>query len=311
MSSIAVIGAGLAGLTACALLKEAGHDVVVLDKGRGLGGRMATRRLGALSFDHGAQFFTARSPRFRALVGHWTARGVAAPWHGDRYVGMPGMSAPARLLADGIAVLGSCEVAGLERGGRGWTVHCKYNSMDVPGNGAFDAIVLAIPAPQALPLAGRSLEPALARVRFAPCWALMLAGEVAMEDSHLTPDDPVVAWIADTASKPQRNKQQPAIVVHARGQWSRDNLEIEREEAAGLLMANVRRLMPRLGAPSTVMAHRWRYALVEQVATRPCLWDGTRRIGACGDWCIGPRVEAAFLSGEAMAREVIAGLAAS
>ena len=79
---VAIIGAGMAGLAAARLLREAGASCTIFDKSRGLGGRMATRRTGDFSFDHGAQYFTARGPRFRALVDDWSAAGHAAGWYG-------------------------------------------------------------------------------------------------------------------------------------------------------------------------------------------------------------------------------------
>ena len=74
--SCLVIGAGIAGLIAARALRAAGHRVLVLDKGRGVGGRMATRRIEGGVFDHGAQFVTVRDPRFQQIVEGWQAKGV-------------------------------------------------------------------------------------------------------------------------------------------------------------------------------------------------------------------------------------------
>ncbi len=81
MRSVVIVGAGIAGLVAATACEAAGFDVVVIDKGRGVGGRTATRRIGAATFDHGAQFFTARSDEMRQMVEAWRAAGVVAEWH--------------------------------------------------------------------------------------------------------------------------------------------------------------------------------------------------------------------------------------
>ena len=116
---VAVIGAGLSGLMCARLLTQAGNRVRVFDKARGPGGRMATRRRGDLRFDHGAQYFTARDPRFRRLIDQWRADKLVARWPGtvaevrdghieikddstERWVGVPSMSVICRHLATGL-----------------------------------------------------------------------------------------------------------------------------------------------------------------------------------------------------------------
>lgn len=78
---VAVIGAGISGLFAARTLADHGLPVTVFDKGRGVGGRMSTRRVdGRPCFDHGAQYFTARDLRFRQYVQSWLEQGVVAHW---------------------------------------------------------------------------------------------------------------------------------------------------------------------------------------------------------------------------------------
>lgn len=208
--SVAVIGAGMAGAAAAQQLAATGLDVLLVDKGRGVGGRMATRRLGDdLSFDHGAQYFTARDPRFIAQVEAWVAAGAAAPWEAGPgwFVGTPAMTAPARALTQGLTVLTGCTVAGLHREAGAWRLADGAGSPIADGR-TFDALLVTAPAPQAAALlatAGIDL-PDLTRVRYAPCWALMLAHD---SPSPLTdaarrdPDpDAALSWIARNDRKP-------------------------------------------------------------------------------------------------------------
>lgn len=310
---VAIIGAGMAGLAAARRLVAAGLTPTLFDKSRGLGGRMATRRLGDLSFDHGAQYFTARGPRFRTLLDDWRAAGQAAEWFAGAFVGVPAMTAPARAMAGDLTVVGGCPVAALSRGPAGWTVLAEGAAVPTPGNGSFEAAVLAVPAPQAIPLAATAgiAFPALAAVRYAPCWALMLAfgAPIPGDWTHLRPEDGPLAWIARNGGKPSRAGE--ALVVHARPAWSREHLEETPDAVAAALAPHWRAATGVTAMPTVVAAHRWRYALVEETAGAPFLWDSDARLGACGDWGLGPRVEAAFDSGEAMAEAVLATLEAA
>lgn len=309
---VAIIGAGMAGLAAARRLKAAGVEPTVFDKSRGLGGRMATRRVDGLQFDHGAQYFTARGPRFSALVEEWCAQRTVGEWFDGGFVGTPAMTAPVRAMADGLTVVGACAVTALAQGAAGWTVITAEGVVDAPGNGAFSAVVLALPAPQVLPLAATAgvAFPQLATVRYAPCWALMLAFDppLSVGWDHLKPDEGPIAWIARNGTKSGRGGGRETLVVHAGPDWSRRNLEVTPDIAAADLESHWRVATGITATPTFTAAHRWRYALVEETAGAAFLWDATSRLGACGDWCLGPRVEAAFDSGEAMADAVIAGL---
>ncbi|OAS27366.1 NAD(P)/FAD-dependent oxidoreductase [Methylobacterium platani] len=304
--TIAIIGAGIAGAAAAHRLREAGRPVVVLDKGRGPGGRMATRRgPDSLRFDHGAQYFTARDPRFKARVEDWTTRGVAAPWGGaERFVGVTGMTAPVRDLLDGIDLRCGRAVGRLVRDGRSWRLQ-EADGAALCEDAAFSAVLLTCPAPQALALlagAGEDL-PGVAEVRYAPCWTLMLAHDgPPLADAPVREDrdpDATIAWIARNDSKPGRDGG-GTLVAHAAPAWSRAHLEDAAEDVAERLVAALRERMP-VGAIRHRAAHRWRYAAVERAVGEPCLFAPETGLGFAGDGCLGPRVEFAFLSGLALA----------
>ncbi len=311
---VAIVGAGIAGLAAARLLLEAGIACTIFEKSRGLGGRMATRRVDAWQFDHGAQYFTARGARFAALVETWRKEGTAAEWFEGAFVGTPGMTAPARAMAQGVDIIAGCQVLALRSTASGWTLLSAEGPVAASGNGRFSAVLLAVPAQQARPLAesGGVSFPALAEVRYAPCWALMLGfdADPGPVESHIRDKDGDVAWIARNSSKPGRPQGVHTFVAHAGAGWSRRNLELSAESAARDLWARARRLSDFSAEPNFAVAHRWRYALVENPVGTAFLWDEAAGIGACGDWCLGPRVESAFDSGEALARNVIATLAA-
>ncbi|MGA2126442.1 MAG: FAD-dependent oxidoreductase [Xanthobacteraceae bacterium] len=312
---VAIIGAGMAGLAAAQRLGRSGIAVTLMDKSLGVGGRMSTRLIDGLQFDHGAQYFTARGDGFRAVVEQWRVAGLAAEWFDGGFVGSPGMTAPLRAMAAVHVIVGGCEVTALRRDERGWSVQAAGGPVETPGNGRFSAVILAVPAPQAVPLAASSgvALPELEAARYAPCWALMLgfSAPPGLRGDRIRPDDDVIGWIARDASKPGRKSETETVVVHAAPEWSRRNLEQSADAVARDILVRFRDITGIRAEPCFTAAHRWRHALVEQAAGPAFLWHEGARLGACGDWCLGPRVEAAFDSGDALAHAIVATLEAN
>ena len=270
---------------------------------------MATRRVNDLQFDHGAQYFSAKGPRLGAMIAERREAGHVDEWFDGAFVGTPAMTAPARAMAGGQVIIGGCQVTALRHDRAGWSVHAADGLAEIPGNGGFSAVILAMPAPQALPLvasAGVAL-PELERVRYAPCWALMLAFSepIGLPGDRYRPDDDAIAWIARNASKPGRAHDKETVVIHATPDWSRRHLEWSPDLIASELILRFHAITGLREQPYFYAAHRWRYALVEETAGPAFLWNAGARFGACGDWCLGPRVEAAFDSGEALAAAIL------
>lgn len=321
---VAVVGAGISGLICARTLADHGHRVKVFDKARGAGGRMSTRRAGAWRFDHGAQYFTVRDPGFRARVAAWRRDGLVAPWTGriavldggvtvmkaddtERLVAVPGMNALCRHLARDLDVSCETRVGVLQRTADRW----RLRSSDGLDLGDFDAVVVSAPAPQAAALLGDAAPELAARagsVAMSPCWAVMAAFPEPLAlgfDGAFAHRSPL-AWVARNTSKPGRPEGE-AWVLHGSPEWSQDNLDLEPDEAAARLLEAFGEAAGGLGSdPAHLEAHRWRYALPQAPLAEPCLFDTGRRLAVCGDWCGGPRVEGAFLSGATAARRLLA-----
>lgn len=305
---IIVIGAGMAGLSCAGQLADAGIDVVVLDKGRGVGGRLATRRTSdGWQFDHGAQYVTAKSEGFRSLLNRMQASGSVAQWQdgSDRphFVGVPGMSAVAKHLTTGLEVRQQVEVIAVEKAASGWDV--------ITSTATYRAaqLVITAPAPQADVLIGMDhpLSPEIARVQIAPCLTLMTTFDTDQPAPYVSKRDSAndLSWIAQNSSKPGRPGP-VCWVAQASTAWSLDHLELDRKEITRLMLPM---LCERLGAdPDTVVhsaAHRWRYARVTEPYGEPYLRDETGTLYLGGDWCLGARIEAAWTSGTAIARSIL------
>ncbi|WP_244222476.1 NAD(P)/FAD-dependent oxidoreductase, partial [Corallococcus praedator] len=275
---VAVIGAGVSGLTLARVLTGAGFPVRVLDKGRGPGGRLSTRRNpDGGTFDPGAQYFTARDPLFMAQVEAWVAQGDAAEWQGRigtlergtvtpsakesvRYVGAPGMNSVAKALAEGLDVRSGVRVERVARDGAAW----RLTSDSGEDLGLAEVVVAAVPAPQAVPLLAGA--PALADqakgARLSPCWAVMARFEAPMAlglDGAFVNDSPL-SWVSREASKPGRATGE-RWVLHGSPEYSAAHLEETPEEVAPKLVEAFARALGTDVRAVEAAAHRWRFAM--------------------------------------------------
>jgi renalase len=321
----AIVGAGVAGLACARRLAGAGIDVTLYDKGRRVGGRLATRRittpLGTTTIDHGGQFLTVRGAGFSAAVDHWSAAGACAPWTGRfvslpdseaalpagerRIVGTPSMQALAAAMAAGLTLRQGVRVLGLNASPDGWTLTLDGDTE----SGPYSGVVIAIPAEQAAPLLA-TVAPALAREAAlavtAPCWAglLMYERDLALPfDAARVTTGSALAWVAREASKPGRDAA-AAWLVHASPAWSSAHLEDSPEHVAEALSREFGTLTRTASTPIHATAHRWRYAQVQNAIGTPFGWDLMKRIGTCGDWRLGARIELAWQSGDALGEQI-------
>ena len=306
MMRVAIIGAGMAGLACARRLADAGLAPVVFDKGRGIGGRLATRRAGDMRFDHGAQYVTARDPGFAAVMRDLQAHGAAAVWQdesGARHiVGVPGMSAIGHALATGLDVRQLAKVTSIDADGQGWSVQVGDDAH------GFDVVVITAPAPQIAGLLGddHRVVANISAVGFAPCLTLMAAIDAQPAFVTRSEASDHLAWIAQDSSKPGRPQGAATLwVAQASPEFSTQYLE---EDTASITARMLPLLCDRLGVAADKVvhakAHRWRYARVTVALGQPFLRFG-RTLYAGGDWCIGPRVEAAWVSGDAIAKDIL------
>lgn len=318
--TVAIIGAGLAGLSAAKALVTRGISVVAFDKGRGPGGRMSTRRaeteIGHLRFDHGAQFFTVSSPAFAETVAAWQDAGVVAPWSGrlveidetgdvhpmqdkPRFVGVPSMNTLIRAEAQGLEVHWGHQVVGLEERHDG----VYLTLAQAPCSGPFERVIVATPAEQAANLLA-SVAPGLSEsvrsVQSEPCWTAMCsfaqAVPVVWDGARISGD--VLGWVSRESSKPGRHEAE-AWVLQATADWSQRHVDADPEAVGATLFAD---FQLRSGAPTPefLSVHRWLYARPKPAVFSGSLWRDDFRIGACGDWSADGRVEGAWKSGRAL-----------
>ncbi|MCB5945852.1 NAD(P)/FAD-dependent oxidoreductase [Acidocella sp. KAb 2-4] len=320
---IAVIGAGVAGLTAARRLAQT-CAVTVFDKARGPGGRLANRQRAGFAFDFGAQFFTARAPRFMAEVGRLRAAGIVQPWHcrfaeiedgrtqhrrdwadeQPHYVATGRMAALATHWAAGLDVRQNTRIAALERVGRGWAL------LDDAGRrfGPFAFVVLALPAPQAAALlpSDSPLRTRAASADMQGCYALMLGLTAPLDpgfDAAIIRGE-VLSWLSLCQSRPG-HEGGPGLVALSRNDWAEAHMDSPAETVRAAMQAELETILGHGLEPAHSDLHRWRYANCPPAPAAPPLADGGETLAVCGDWTHHGRVEAAYLSGLETAEAVL------
>lgn len=304
---VAIIGAGIAGLACADRLRSAGIEAILFDKGKRPGGRLSTLQIDDMAWDFGCQYLKPGSAAFMRQVAAWHDAGVLAPWpEGPEgtMVGMPGMNALVAALSADHDVRFNALVQRIESDGLSWF-------LSGPGlcEGPFAALVIAIPSEQAAPLLSLHdlvMAREAAAARSSPCWTAMAAFDQPLTDlPAYVQDRGTIAWAARNNSKPGRGSTE-CWVIQASAEWSQRHLELDREDVArNLLAALEAEGGAALPEPRFLKAHRWRFALAygQQGINQ---WNPQLRLGACGDWCMGPQVEGAWLSGVELAGKITA-----
>ena len=324
-TSIAIIGAGLSGLSAANTLHQAGYSVQLFDKSRGSGGRMSSKRSGFGDLDMGAQYFTARDADFYQAVSQWQKNGWIAQWapriyqyrrgvlsespdSQPRWVGTPRMSALTRGLLGELPARFECRICEIFRGDQHWQL------LDADGklHGPFSHVLVAAPAAQASALlaAAPALAARAASTPMEPVWAVALGFSKPLStpmQACFVQDNPL-AWVSRNSSKPARAATD-SWILHASSLWTREHLDLQPDVVTDLLgKAFAQVLGQPLPEADSSIAQRWLYARPAQQQDFRALADPTLGLFACGDWCLAGRVEGAWLSGQEAARQIIASI---
>ncbi|RYX82099.1 FAD-dependent oxidoreductase [bacterium] len=313
MSNVLIIGAGLSGLIAARELGKQGHEVTVVDKGRGIGGRMATRRFEGGVFDHGAQFFTVRSPAFKAELEQWQNADVAGQWFEGfptpdnrkpddeypRFRGESGMTGIGKYLAKDLNVHLSIEIAALSYVDGVWTAKTADGK-------AFsgEKLLLTAPVPQSLALLATSgvtlpseARETLQSLSYEPCFALL----VQLEKPSAIPapgaffvEGETVYWISDNSQK-GISPIEGSVTIHSSGSFAKQHYNDSEENVAKLLLEATKQWLG--SEPKSWQVRRWRYSKPENAINVGALYVPELNVCFAGDALNGAKVEGAFLSG--------------
>lgn len=322
--NIAIIGAGLAGLTLAQQLKDIAK-ITVFEKARGASGRLSTRTVNTdtadFQFDHGAQYFTVRHPSFQTflkpyietgLIQAWTPtvltleqgkKAYKRDWFEPHYVAQPTMTALAKRLAQRVDVQLSTQISAIIPVNQQWQLLDQHQQ----SHGLFDWVLFAVPAPQAYALLPESFahKKSLLDVQFSPCFSVMLGFAQALKlnfAAAVVKHSPI-SWISVNSHKPQRPSAF-TLLLHTEAQWSQVHVNADLPTVQAQVIQELEQLLAMSINSAHVSIHRWLYARTAVPLGQDFLIDTDQRIGVCGDWCISGRVESAFLSAMALADAV-------
>lgn len=323
MKTCLIVGAGISGLLAARLLQANDVDVTVLDKARGVGGRMATRRIHDAVFDHGAQYFTARDPIFKQLINRMTLVGAAKEWaHGfsmadgtfkntgePRFRGAEGMTSIPKYIAQSLDVRLQTKVTRIDLLNEQWQLTAEHGE-----SFSSDALIVTSPVPQSLNMmaAGNFTLPtdaqsALEAIDYDPCIAVMVllnaAGNIPQPGGVWHSGEPIY-WIGDNQQK-GISPQHQAVTIHAGPEFSDQHID-DLDQAGQRLLEAAADWLGGLDNVQDYQVHGWRYSHPQVLYPNECLKiDEPLPLIFAGDAFAGPRVEGAALSGIAAAEYLL------
>jgi hypothetical protein len=319
---IAIIGAGISGLRAAGELGESGLKATVLEKSRGLGGRAATRRWNELPVDHGAQFFTARTPEFREQVAQWISQGVCHEWtrgfhrHSGGKLHAPDDDGhPRYVCREGMSNLGRAMTAAgkidIERQTKIVSVRAEQGVWSLIGEDGrtFEArdLVVTCPPPQGVELLAEAAPETadfLRSFQMEPCLAVAAAfprRELAWHG--IQSDDATVYWIGhDTSKRPDLHNGKTVVVIHASPSFSRENYGTSEEDIVRKMLSQASEMAGTdLSSPEDCFLQRWRYAqpIAALNADQAPMFAEPAPLVLAGECFAGGKIEGAWLSGRA------------
>lgn len=301
-----IIGAGMTGLSAARVLTQKGHEVIVLDKGRGVGGRMSTRTIEQGKADHGAQYFSVKSPEFKAPIEEFTSNNITKEWQlaqreNIRYIGTKGMNSIPKKLAESLNVKINEKVVAI-----------TGNMIKTESGNSYEFahLIITIPIPQIIELLENSKitptekdQAVLSSIEYDPCIAVMaiLKQPTDIPSGGIILENQPVAWIADNFQK--GISPLPTVTLHASADYSKNRLEDDLQVVSKEMLASVGQYIPSETIIST-QVHRWRYSLARKRYESAFYQLENRSIFLAGDGFGIGNVEGAFLSGYKVAMAI-------
>ena len=311
---IAIVGAGMAGLTAARIMAKVA-EVTVFDKSKGTGGRLSSRFYSGGWIDHGAPCFSINIPDFINFTRQHLGKEIFSPWRPNvlgnlpekesvQFIGVPKNSAITRALLGNLQFQSSTRISKIVRTPDGWELFNDNDSL----LGNWHKLVIAIPAPQALLLVSNELAffDQMYQVKMEPCWVGAIKTQKLLKpeaDIRLFEHSEIDKIVTNSSKQDRKNEN--VYLVHMTRRWSEEHLEDPENGVSKKILEAFKTTTETGSNCELLFVHRWRYAFTITPLGKPFLWDPERKLGLCGDWCLGRRVEDAWQSGYSLAKHII------
>lgn len=322
INKIAIIGAGITGLSLAKNLKENNFEVEVFDKGRGVGGRMSSRRTEWGYLDHGAQYLTIRNEQFHDFLKPYIEQEVIKPWYQTfaiwnnnqftiekpdalRYVSLPAMNNLCKELASNLSVKVNTKIVKLSKRSHQW----KLTDINKNTYDNYDLVISTAPPKQTADLFENHTHEVkeISKIEMLSCFSLMLIPEqnFVLPYQGIKFQHPVLGWIGVNYSKPARDNN-GGLIIQSNFDWAGEHIDDNLEEIGDLLQDSAEKVFKlKFNKLNYKSVHRWLYATPKKVASQPYFWNQKKNLAACGDWCVAGKIEGAFLSGMALFNSII------
>jgi len=322
---IAIIGAGLSGITLAENLKDVA-DIVIFEKSRGIGGRITTRFSKPFYFDHGAQYFTAKTAEFQEFLKSPISEGFVKEWNLDcceidlkakklqkivkksYYVGSPKMNELckyfARKFPENVVIKLKTRVVKISKNFGKWQIFDENNNY----HDEFDLVISTIPPQQAIEIIPPQFKyfEDIKNYQMIGCYSLMLAlkEKPDIKWNAVSAKNSKINWISFDSSKPNRilgkdedGNEHYCFLINSNNEWAQKHIEDDQEFVENEMILEAQKIM-KFSPENVVFSnlHKWRYANIGEQKGDKSLYDEKNKIAVCGDWLIQAKVESAFLS---------------
>lgn len=313
--NIAIVGAGLSGLSCANRLHQQGHRITIFERANRRSGRLSNKTLNNVSVDNGAQYFTARSDAFKQQCEQWMSLGVIARWNMTphrmadgklklspdetaRMVGVPSMGSLCEHLAQNHDIKYNYNVSRISQSADQWALHSDIGE----ATHLFDGVVLSLPSENCHKVLTNSSLPLLnssADVHD-PCWSVILEYDTRLDVDFCGAfcEDEMLRWLSYDTSKPGRDKSTHMYVAHLNNKWTEKHIDLDRKDVIALVENRLNNLFANTQPSLNGRAHLWRYAIPKKTfIPASCYIDHDIKLAVSGDWTKQGRVENAFLTG--------------
>lgn len=343
---IAVIGAGISGLTAGSLLAKAGHQVTVFEKSNGFGGRLSTRYAGEakdVKLDHGSPYLSVGGAEYTEWLDGLTKAGILTEWtdyvafhdgtqlymeHPNRerermLIAPAGMNSLGQHLGRYVDVIRNKKASGVTlvapgmKHKRSWVVNFDDSSVFEA-----DAVIVATPGPQAQGILQTAQDEwgikflirQLSDVVYESAYTLMAGyGDRAQPEwKAIACQNEILSFVSNERSK-RPDSPETTLVVQSTPGFAQAMANADHDEVQKKMVKALSEVAGSWsGFPLWTQTHLWRYyRCVTPIDGMSYLEleNSNAPLAVVGDYIGGTTIESAYLSGKRLAEHWIAILA--